>query len=96
MLRKELDVWQEKYNNLVVWYILIGIVLEGWRFSKGWISEVMVKEYILEGGEELLVLLCGLQELIQEVCILCFLKYKYEKLVCLEFQVVKGWGGDVF
>ncbi|XP_024387212.1 nitrate reductase [NADH] [Physcomitrium patens] len=85
MLRKELDAWQEKHNNLVVRYTLTGTASEGWRFSKGRISEAMVKEHIPEGGEESLALLCGPQELIQEACIPCLLKHKYEKSACLEF-----------
>ncbi|XP_071731200.1 nitrate reductase [NADH]-like [Rutidosis leptorrhynchoides] len=66
LLKDELDAWAEKYQDRVkVWYVLSNSKREGWKYSKGYINEDIVRDHIPEFSEDTLALACGPPLMIQ-------------------------------
>lgn len=69
LLRKELDEEQQKYaDRLKVWYTL-DRPGEGWKFSSGFVSDVMIKEHLPPPAADTAIFMCGPPPMVNFACI---------------------------
>jgi len=68
LLRKELDELVEQHpDRFKVWYTLDNVT-DGWKYSKGFVSEEMIKENMYPPSDETLTLMCGPPPMINYAC----------------------------
>ncbi|XP_071100019.1 NADH-cytochrome b5 reductase 3-like isoform X1 [Haliotis cracherodii] len=68
LLRPELEEIQNKYpKRFHLWYTL-DRPKEGWSFSKGFVSDEMIKKHLPPPGEDTLILMCGPPPMINFAC----------------------------
>ncbi|KAM7253072.1 hypothetical protein ACFE04_025690 [Oxalis oulophora] len=64
LLREELDTWVAENERVKVWYV-VEIAKEGWQYSKGFITEDILRAHVPEGSVDSLALTCGPPPMIQ-------------------------------
>eukprot|EP01026_Neomeris_dumetosa_P052928 TRINITY_DN4715_c0_g1_i6.p1 TRINITY_DN4715_c0_g1~~TRINITY_DN4715_c0_g1_i6.p1 ORF type:complete len:885 (+),score=166.80 TRINITY_DN4715_c0_g1_i6:81-2657(+) len=67
LLREELDELALKYPNLKVHYTL-DRPSEGWRYSKGFITEQMIRDNLFKPTKGSIVLMCGPPPMLEYAC----------------------------
>jgi len=68
LLRKELDELAEQHpDRFKVWYTLDNVT-EGWKYSKGFVSDEMIKENLYPPSDDTLTLMCGPPPMINYAC----------------------------
>ncbi|XP_075489022.1 nitrate reductase [NADH] 2-like [Primulina tabacum] len=66
LLRAELDEWAEKHPERVkLWYVLSKPEKEGWQYSRGHVTEDILRKNIPEASEYSLALACGPPAMLQ-------------------------------
>lgn len=69
LLREELDgLAKENPDRLSVWYTLDTPPSDGWKFSKGFINEEMIRDHLIAPSPDTLVLMCGPPPMINFAC----------------------------
>ncbi len=67
-LKEELESFAEKHSNFKLHYVLVQPP-EGWRYSKGFVSQEIIEKYLPVGkGEDSLVCICGPPPMIKFAC----------------------------
>ncbi|XP_045175015.2 NADH-cytochrome b5 reductase 3-like isoform X1 [Mercenaria mercenaria] len=70
LLRPELEDLQQTYGDrFKLWYTLDRPSADDWKYSKGFISDVMIKEHLPPAEEGSIVLMCGPPPMINFACI---------------------------
>jgi len=68
LLRKELDELAEANpDRFKVWYTLDNVT-EGWKYSKGFVSEDMIKDNLYPPSNETITLMCGPPPMVNYAC----------------------------
>lgn len=73
ILRPELDRLAEQHSNFKVWYVLVDPPAS-WDYSKGFVSQEMIKEQLPTPGQGTTYLLCGPPPMIKFACMPAFEK----------------------
>merc|ERR1711962_624977 len=69
LLRSELEeVLSEQPTRFHLWYTL-DRPAEGWKYSKGFIDDAMIKGYLPPPGDDTVILMCGPPPMINHACI---------------------------
>uniref|UniRef100_A0A194AM45 Uncharacterized protein n=1 Tax=Pinctada fucata TaxID=50426 RepID=A0A194AM45_PINFU len=69
LLRPELEEIKEEHpDRFHLWYTL-DRPKEGWRYSKGFVSDEMIKEHLPPPGDDTLILMCGPPPMINFACL---------------------------
>eukprot|EP01024_Parvocaulis_polyphysoides_P064799 TRINITY_DN7545_c0_g1_i10.p1 TRINITY_DN7545_c0_g1~~TRINITY_DN7545_c0_g1_i10.p1 ORF type:complete len:206 (-),score=19.76 TRINITY_DN7545_c0_g1_i10:15-632(-) len=84
LLREELDELASKHPNLKVHYTL-DRPSEGWMYSKGFITEQMIRDNLFKPGRGSIVLMCGPPPMLQYACYPNLEKIGFAKDVMMTF-----------
>ncbi|XP_073144174.1 nitrate reductase [NADH] 2-like [Henckelia pumila] len=86
LLRAELDEWAEKYPARVkLWYVLSKPEKEGWKYSRGHVTEDILRAHTPAGSEYSLALACGPPAMLQFAVTPNLEKMRYTKESILIF-----------
>jgi len=67
-LRKELEELAEKHSNFQLWYTL-DRPPENWTYSRGFITDDMIREHLLDAGKSQVFLICGPPPMVKFACL---------------------------
>lgn len=85
LVRKELEEVLDKYpDQFKLWYTL-DTPGEGWKYSSGFINDVMIKEHLFPSSPDTLVLMCGPPPMVNYACLPNLDKLGYDKELCFAY-----------
>jgi len=86
LMYEELKNMAAKRDNIHIWYTLDNPPEEGWEFSKGFVSEGMLKDhFVAPDGDNVCIGMCGPKPMIDFACVPNLEKLGFEKGQYFEF-----------
>ncbi|KAF5294635.1 hypothetical protein FQA39_LY02767 [Lamprigera yunnana] len=85
LVRKELEEVADKHpEQFKLWYTLDNIP-EGWKYSKGFVTDQMIKDHLFPPSADTLIVMCGPPPMINFACIPSLDRLGYKKELCFAY-----------
>ncbi|KAF5298586.1 hypothetical protein FQR65_LT09681 [Abscondita terminalis] len=85
LVRKELEEVAKKHpDQFKLWYTLDNTP-EGWKYSKGFVNDQMIKDHLFAPSDDVLIVMCGPPPMINFACTPSLDRLGYNKDLCFAY-----------